>query len=102
MASETLKVLVNLAALDFEKTLSFNGRLLGQRLMRRPFGQFDWVFSIVVLIDFLRKIGEPHDVLLAFVAALALFVDQVGVLSIVFLKNLIRLCLRDLINVGLS
>jgi hypothetical protein len=82
--------------------VGFNGRLLGQRLMRRPFGQFDWVFSIVVLIDFLGKIGEPHDVLLAFVAALALLVNQVSGLSIVFLQNLIRLCLRKLINVGLS
>jgi hypothetical protein len=53
MASEALNVLFEFAVFDFKKAVGFYWRLLGQRLVRGSFGQFNWVFSIVVLIDLL-------------------------------------------------
>jgi hypothetical protein len=53
MASEALNVLLEFAVLDFKKSMGFYWRLLGQRLVRGSFDQFDRAFSIVVLIDLL-------------------------------------------------
>ena len=105
MAFEAFNVVVNIFALEFQEAMCFYWGFLWQWLMWRSLALLDNILFFEVFINIFRKIRESHDIFLAFVIAIALFIQLMNRPMTIFLQFsswILYFHLWNLINVRLS